>query len=97
MRKNKRAARAARIYEQVRVVLFKTTGSLSINDGNGNDNAMNWEFDGRRQTKRAIRAARTYEEVPATLCKTTTWNCHIYRFDDDLSFQLQISNSANLI
>ena len=45
MRKNKRAARAARTCEQVRVVLCKTNGSFSIKDGNANDNAINWEFD----------------------------------------------------
>ena len=40
-----------------------------------------------RKNKRAARAARTYEQVRAVLCKTTTWNYHIYRFDDNLSMQ----------
>ena len=89
--KNKRATRAARIYEQVRVVLCKTTGSFNINDGNGNDNAINWEFDCSEEklNKRATRAASSYKDSAATLCKTTKWNYHIYRFDDNLSFQPQ--------
>ena len=99
VRKNKGAARASRIYEQVRVVLCKTTGSFSINDGNGKDSAINWEFGWSEAelNKRAIRAASSYKDVPATLCKTTKWNYHIYRFDDNLSFQPQIFNTANLI
>ena len=99
VRKNKHAARAARIYEQVPVVLCKTTAGFRINNGNGKDIAINWEFDWSeaKLNKRAIRAASSYNDVPATLCKTTKWNYHIYRFADNFSFQPQIFNSANLI
>ena len=50
-----------------------------------------------RKNKRAARAARTYDQVRAFLCKTTTWNYHIYRFDDNLSIQPYIFNSVYLI
>ena len=40
-----------------------------------------------REKKRAARAARAYEQVRVFLSKTTTWNYHIYRFDDNLRIQ----------
>ena len=72
-------------------------GSFSSNDGNGNDNATNEEFDCSRDYKGATRAARTSEQVRAILSKTTTWNYLIYSFDDNLSINPQISNSLYLI
>ena len=40
------------------------------------------------KNKRAARATWTYEDVRAILFKRTTWNYHIYRFDDNLNIQL---------
>ena len=67
--------------------LSSLLGSFSINDGNGNDNPINWEFDWSEEDKRDIRAARTYEEVRGILRRTATWNYHIYRFGYNLSIQ----------
>ena len=47
-----------------------------------------------RKNNRAARVARTYEQVRAVLCKTTTWNYHIYRFDEYLSIQSLIFSSV---
>ena len=59
--------------------------SFSIDDGDGNDNATNKQFDwSSEETKRAARVARNYEQVRAILYKTTTWNYNVYRFDDNL-------------
>ena len=33
------------------------------------------------------RAARSYEQVRAVFWKITTWNSHIYRFDEYLTIQ----------
>ena len=39
-------------------------GSFSIDDGDGNDNATNKQFDwSSEENKRAARVARTYEQV----------------------------------
>ena len=51
IRKNKRAARAARTLEQIRAVLCKTTESLRFDDGNVNDNATNQWFDWLNEEK----------------------------------------------
>ena len=43
-----------------------------------------------RKNNRAARAARTYEQERAVLCKATTWNYHIYCYDEHLSIVLCI-------
>ena len=48
------------------------------------------------KTNRAARAARSCEQARAVLCKTTTWNYHIYRFDEYLSMQPLIFCSVYL-
>ena len=54
-------------------------GIFSIDDGEGNDNATNKQFDwSSEENKRAARVARTYEQVRAILCKTTAWNYNVY-------------------
>ena len=49
------------------------------------------------KNNRAARAARSYEQVRAVLCKTTTWNYHIYPFDEYLSMQTLIFSSVYLL
>ena len=50
------------------VALTKIIGSFSINDGNGNDNAITKNLIGRLwKNNRATRAARSYEQVRAVL------------------------------
>lgn len=45
-------------------VTVKIIGRLSINDGDGNDNATNKQFDWlREENKRAARVAHTHEQV----------------------------------
>ena len=56
-----------------RAVVVLAIGSFSIDDGDGNDNATNKQFDwSSEETKRVARVARNYEQVRAILCKTTT-------------------------
>ena len=45
-------------------VTVKIIGRLSIDDGDGNDNATNKQFDwSREENKRAARVAHTHEQV----------------------------------
>ena len=63
-------------------------GIFSIDDGEGNDNATNKQFDwSSEENTCAARVARTYEKVHAILCKTTTWNYNVYRSEDNLGIQ----------
>ena len=56
-----------------RIISLDVLGSFSIDDGDGNDNATNKQFNwSREENKRAARVARNYEQVRAILCKTTT-------------------------
>ena len=73
-------------------------GSFSIDDGDGNDNATNKQFDwSSEENKRVARVARNYEQVRAILCKTTTLNYNVHCFDDNLGIQLYSFNSLYLI
>ena len=74
---------------------FVISGSFSIDDGDGNYNARNKQFDWSSEENK--RVVRTYEQVRAILCKTTTWNYNVYRFDDNLGIQLYSFNSLYLI
>ena len=56
-----------------RVTRLEIVGSFSIDDGDGNCNATNKQFNwSSEENKRAARVARNYEQVRAILCKTTT-------------------------
>ena len=48
------------------------------------------------KNSRAARAVCSYEQVRAVLCKTTTWNYHIYRFDEYLRIQVRILSDVFL-
>ena len=69
-------------------------GSFSINDGEGNNNATNKQFNWSSEENKC---AHTYEQVCAILCKTTTWNYNVYPFEDNLGIQLYSFNSLYLI
>ena len=57
----------------VAVAVVISLGSFSIDDGDGNDNTTNKQFDWSSEgNKRVARVARNYEQVCAILCKTTT-------------------------
>ena len=90
------------MFDQPAKILFDHTvqliGSFSIDDGDGDDNATDKQFDwSSEENKRAARVARNYEQISAILCKTTTWNYLIYYYDDNLVIQLYSFNSLYLI
>ena len=53
-------------------VVVLAIGSFSIDDGDGNDNATNKQFDwSSEENKRVARVARNYEQVRACLLYTS--------------------------
>ena len=73
---------------------FESFGSLSKDDGNGNDDARKQCSDWLNQSKnnRAARAARTLIQFFDVVCQMT-WNFQIKGFNDNVNTQQQIFHS----